>query len=127
MNYPELICLNPQAKDTDKFNGVGIAELNWNTLSQLSVEAFGQHSVEACFLDLKPIFGCLGAVLQAIVVKAFDDGSKARAFGHALVAGIDRAPLKVTRRELAPETPNFKGCSPCFDSGRGCHGPLFDF
>ncbi|CAE7269494.1 RPL27A [Symbiodinium microadriaticum] len=35
---------------------------------------------------------------QAIVVKTFDDGSKARSFGHALVAGIDRAPLKVTRR-----------------------------
>ena len=34
---------------------------------------------------------------QAIVVKTFDDGSKARSFGHALVAGIDRAPLKVTR------------------------------
>ena len=32
---------------------------------------------------------------KAIVVKAFDDGSKARSFGHALVAGVDRAPLKV--------------------------------
>mmetsp|Transcript_7219 Transcript_7219/g.15261 ORF Transcript_7219/g.15261 Transcript_7219/m.15261 type:complete len:148 (-) Transcript_7219:33-476(-) len=35
---------------------------------------------------------------KAIVVKTFDDGSKARSFGHALVAGIDRAPLKVTRK-----------------------------
>ena len=35
---------------------------------------------------------------RPIVVKTFDDGSKARSFGHALVAGIDRAPLKVTRR-----------------------------
>lgn len=34
---------------------------------------------------------------QAIVVKAFDDGSKQRPFGHCLVAGVDRAPLKVTR------------------------------
>ncbi|CAK9105912.1 unnamed protein product [Durusdinium trenchii] len=34
---------------------------------------------------------------KAVVVKAFDDGSKARSFGHCLVAGIDRAPLKVTR------------------------------
>ena len=34
---------------------------------------------------------------QAIVVKAFDDGSKQRPFGHCMVAGIDRAPLKVTR------------------------------
>ena len=35
---------------------------------------------------------------KAIVVKTFDDGSKARPFGHCLVAGIDRAPLKVTRK-----------------------------
>eukprot|EP00437_Effrenium_voratum_P034014 CAMPEP_0181478360 /NCGR_PEP_ID=MMETSP1110-20121109/42701_1 /TAXON_ID=174948 /ORGANISM="Symbiodinium sp., Strain CCMP421" /LENGTH=68 /DNA_ID=CAMNT_0023603709 /DNA_START=51 /DNA_END=253 /DNA_ORIENTATION=- len=34
---------------------------------------------------------------KAIVVKAFDDGSKGRPFGHCLVAGINRAPLKVTR------------------------------
>mmetsp|Transcript_55413 Transcript_55413/g.104017 ORF Transcript_55413/g.104017 Transcript_55413/m.104017 type:complete len:148 (+) Transcript_55413:58-501(+) len=34
---------------------------------------------------------------KAIVVKACDDGSKARPFGHALVAGINRTPLKVTR------------------------------
>eukprot|EP00438_Fugacium_kawagutii_P007970 Skav221215 [mRNA] locus=scaffold2467:157567:158524:- [translate_table: standard] len=34
---------------------------------------------------------------KAIVVKAFDDGSKQRPFGHCLVAGINRAPLKVTR------------------------------
>eukprot|EP00434_Breviolum_minutum_P046157 symbB.v1.2.041588.t1/scaffold8380.1/size6587/1 len=31
---------------------------------------------------------------KAVVVKAFDDGSKARSFGHCLVAGVDRAPLK---------------------------------
>lgn len=31
------------------------------------------------------------------MVKAFDDGSKQRPFGHCMVAGIDRAPLKVTR------------------------------
>merc|ERR1719252_330848 len=35
---------------------------------------------------------------KAIVVKTFDDGSKARPFGHCLVAGVDRAPLKVTKR-----------------------------
>ena len=34
---------------------------------------------------------------KAIVVKTYDDGSKARPFGHCMVAGIDRAPLKVTR------------------------------
>merc|ERR1711941_166566 len=35
---------------------------------------------------------------KAIVVKTFDEGSKARSFGHALVAGVDRAPLKVTKK-----------------------------
>ena len=34
---------------------------------------------------------------KAIVVKTFDDGTKDREFGHCLVAGIDRAPLKVTK------------------------------
>merc|ERR1719453_1477244 len=34
---------------------------------------------------------------KAIVVKTFDEGSKERPFGHCLVAGIDRYPLKVTR------------------------------
>merc|ERR1719444_349325 len=35
---------------------------------------------------------------KAIVVKVFDDGTKARSFGHCLVAGVDKAPLKVTQR-----------------------------
>merc|ERR1712032_680848 len=35
---------------------------------------------------------------KAIVVKAFDDGSKSRPFGHCLVAGVDRPPMKVTKR-----------------------------
>eukprot|EP00928_Gymnodinium_smaydae_P062069 TRINITY_DN46008_c0_g1_i1.p2 TRINITY_DN46008_c0_g1~~TRINITY_DN46008_c0_g1_i1.p2 ORF type:complete len:148 (+),score=32.77 TRINITY_DN46008_c0_g1_i1:70-513(+) len=35
---------------------------------------------------------------KAIVVKTFDDGSRARPFGHALVAGVDRPPLKVTKK-----------------------------
>ena len=34
---------------------------------------------------------------KAVVVKTFDEGSKNRAFGHALVAGVQKAPLKVTK------------------------------
>ncbi len=34
---------------------------------------------------------------KAIVVKIFDDGTRERAFGHALIAGIDRYPLAVTK------------------------------
>lgn len=33
---------------------------------------------------------------KAIIVKTFDDGSSDKQFGHALVAGIDRYPRKVT-------------------------------
>ena len=34
---------------------------------------------------------------KALVVKTFDEGTKARAFGHCLVAGVAKAPLKVTK------------------------------
>lgn len=34
---------------------------------------------------------------KAVVVKTYDDGTGDRKFGHALVAGIDRYPRKVTR------------------------------
>merc|ERR1711920_665252 len=35
---------------------------------------------------------------KAVIVKQFDDGKKGKTFGHALVAGVERAPLKVVRR-----------------------------
>ncbi|OQR91445.1 60S ribosomal protein L27 [Thraustotheca clavata] len=34
---------------------------------------------------------------KAIVVKAYDEGNGDRKFGHAIVAGIDRYPRKITR------------------------------
>ncbi|CAN0150281.1 unnamed protein product, partial [Phaeothamnion confervicola] len=34
---------------------------------------------------------------KAVVVKSFDDGAADRKFGHAMVAGIDRYPRKVTK------------------------------
>lgn len=33
---------------------------------------------------------------KAVCVKTFDEGSKSRAFGHCLVAGVQKAPLKIT-------------------------------
>jgi len=33
---------------------------------------------------------------KAVIVKNFDEGSQNRQYGHCLVAGIDRYPLKVT-------------------------------
>lgn len=35
---------------------------------------------------------------KAVVVKTFDDGTADKQFGHALVAGIDRYPRKVTKK-----------------------------
>jgi large subunit ribosomal protein L27e len=35
---------------------------------------------------------------KAVVVKVFDEGTKARPFGHALVMGVEKAPLPVTKR-----------------------------
>ncbi|RPA86299.1 60S ribosomal protein L27e [Ascobolus immersus RN42] len=34
---------------------------------------------------------------KVVIIKVQDEGSKSHAFGHALVAGIERYPLKVTR------------------------------
>eukprot|EP00035_Acanthoeca_spectabilis_P019640 m.429072 g.429072 ORF g.429072 m.429072 type:complete len:138 (-) comp16950_c0_seq1:38-451(-) len=34
---------------------------------------------------------------KAVVLKTFDEGSTQRPFGHALVAGVERTPLKVTK------------------------------
>jgi large subunit ribosomal protein L27e len=35
---------------------------------------------------------------KAVIVKQFDEGKKGKNFAHALVAGVERAPLKVTKR-----------------------------
>ncbi|CAO3568387.1 unnamed protein product [Mortierella alpina] len=34
---------------------------------------------------------------KAVVVKNVDEGSKERGYGHAIVAGIERYPLKITK------------------------------
>ena len=35
---------------------------------------------------------------KAVIVKNFDEGKKGKNFAHALVAGVERAPLKVAKR-----------------------------
>merc|ERR1712170_315883 len=35
---------------------------------------------------------------KAIIVKNYDDGTSEKPYGHALVAGVDRYPRKVTKR-----------------------------
>lgn len=34
---------------------------------------------------------------KAVIIKNYDDGSQEKPYGHALVAGIERYPLKVTK------------------------------
>ncbi|KAK4533349.1 hypothetical protein CCYA_CCYA16G4231 [Cyanidiococcus yangmingshanensis] len=34
---------------------------------------------------------------KAVIVRNYDDGNGSRKFGHALIAGVERYPLKVTR------------------------------
>lgn len=34
---------------------------------------------------------------KAVIVKNFDEGTKERPYGHALVVGIEKAPLRVTK------------------------------
>ncbi|XP_071966112.1 large ribosomal subunit protein eL27-like [Antedon mediterranea] len=41
---------------------------------------------------------------KAVIVKNHDDGSSDRMYGHALVAGIDRYPRKVTKRMSKKKT-----------------------
>merc|ERR1712221_41475 len=43
------------------------------------------------------VLGGKHAGRKAIIVKNYDDGTQDRQYGHALVAGIDRYPLKVTK------------------------------
>ncbi|KAJ1498208.1 60S ribosomal protein L27 [Coelomomyces lativittatus] len=35
---------------------------------------------------------------KAVILRTYDDGTKERPYPHALVAGIERYPLKVTKR-----------------------------
>jgi large subunit ribosomal protein L27e len=41
---------------------------------------------------------------KAVVVKVFDEGTKARPYGHALVMGIEKAPLPVTNKMSQKKT-----------------------
>ena len=41
---------------------------------------------------------------KAVIVKVFDEGTKSRPFGHALVMGIEKTPLKVTKRMSQKKT-----------------------
>ena len=62
---------------------------------------------------------------KAVIVKQFDEGKKGKMFAHALVAGVEREPLKVSlsttskssrmpvpkRRKLLPRKPSERSSS----------------
>lgn len=41
---------------------------------------------------------------KAVIVRSFDDGTRDRAYGHCLVAGIAKYPKKVIRKDSAKKT-----------------------
>ncbi|KAF2308261.1 hypothetical protein GH714_039606 [Hevea brasiliensis] len=41
---------------------------------------------------------------KAVIVKSFDDGTRDRAYGHCLVAGIKKYPSKVIKKDSAKKT-----------------------
>ncbi|KAK8913712.1 60S ribosomal protein L27-3 [Platanthera zijinensis] len=41
---------------------------------------------------------------KAVIIRSFDDGSRDRAYGHCLVAGIAKYPKKVIRKDSAKKT-----------------------
>lgn len=41
---------------------------------------------------------------KAVIVKAFDEGTRDRPYGHCLVAGVAKYPSKVIRKDLAKKT-----------------------
>ncbi|PNX58477.1 60S ribosomal protein l27-like, partial [Trifolium pratense] len=41
---------------------------------------------------------------KAVIVKNFDDGTRERAYGHALVTGIKKYPAKVIKKDSAKKT-----------------------
>ncbi|KAG6533763.1 hypothetical protein ZIOFF_007638 [Zingiber officinale] len=41
---------------------------------------------------------------KAVIVRAFDDGTRERPYGHCLVAGIGKYPKKVIRKDSAKKT-----------------------
>lgn len=41
---------------------------------------------------------------KAVIIKAFDEGTRDRPYGHCLVAGISKYPKKVIRKDSAKKT-----------------------
>jgi len=49
---------------------------------------------------------------KAVIVKNFDEGKKTKKFAHALVAGIEKAPLKVNKKMSKKKLARRSKCKP---------------
>nr|ALS05134.1 60S ribosomal protein L27 [Labidocera rotunda] len=54
---------------------------------------------------------------KAVVVKPSDEGTSDKPFSHALVAGIDRYPRKVTKRMSKKKVQRRSAIKPFFEGG----------
>lgn len=48
----------------------------------------------------------------AVIVKNFDEGKKTKKFGHALVAGVEKTPLKVAKKMSKKKIARRSKCKP---------------
>lgn len=53
---------------------------------------------------------------KAVIVKTFDEGTPDRQYGHCLVAGIQKYPLKVTKSMTEKKIAKRSKVSPCSPS-----------
>jgi hypothetical protein len=67
---------------------------------------------------------------KAVIAKTFDEGSTDRPYGHCIVAGIQKYPLKITKsmseKKIAKRSrvSAVRGTVPCAERGGACPHPL---
>ncbi|MCP9259860.1 60S ribosomal protein L27 [Dirofilaria immitis] len=81
----------------------GLCPVGDSTLHSGWLGTSGLLSISKMGKIMKPgkvvlVLGGRFAGRKAIIVKAYDEGSSDRAYSHALIAGIDKYPLMVTKR-----------------------------
>ena len=72
--------------------------ITWYELSNLKLLFFKVCSLFLVAFQVVLVLSGRFAGRKAMIVKATDEGTVDKPFGHALIAGIDRYPRKVTKR-----------------------------
>lgn len=120
-NYPRPLCrqegtfsihnpytpIRPRKLDAADLRGRQKLEISWatdvnrkRTEERRNPEGSPRPRYEFCITNSKVFLRVLTlfSLLQVVIIQPVDSGNKAHPFGHALVAGIERYPSKVTRR-----------------------------